>query len=109
MQSTTAHRASPPRRAPASLGPSAASSPVAIRAQRRTRADRTVTVVGAGMAGLVAAYELERLGFRVEITEGSARGGPVSGRPGGAEEGPRSGAVAGPGPKRSPGRRPPAG
>ncbi|MEU7073464.1 NAD(P)/FAD-dependent oxidoreductase [Streptomyces narbonensis] len=48
------------------------------RARRRTRANSTVSVVGAGMAGLVAAYELERLGFRVEIIEGSRRlGGRV--------------------------------
>ncbi|GGR56513.1 NAD(P)-binding protein [Streptomyces roseolus] len=33
--------------------------------RRRPCAAGTVTVVGAGMAGLVAAYELERLGFRV--------------------------------------------
>ncbi|MFH8624399.1 NAD(P)-binding protein [Streptomyces vietnamensis] len=43
------------------------------RARRRTRADSTVTVVGAGMAGLVAAYELEQLGFRIEVVEGSRR------------------------------------
>ncbi|MGW8761282.1 flavin monoamine oxidase family protein [Streptomyces sp. NPDC055815] len=48
------------------------------RARRRTRANSTVTVVGAGMAGLVAAYELERLGFRTEVLEGSRRlGGRV--------------------------------
>ncbi|WP_328522848.1 flavin monoamine oxidase family protein [Kribbella sp. NBC_00359] len=37
-----------------------------------------ITIVGAGMAGLTAAYELERLGYRVEILEGSHRlGGRV--------------------------------
>ncbi|MCC2276982.1 NAD(P)/FAD-dependent oxidoreductase [Streptomyces sp. ET3-23] len=32
-----------------------------------------VTVIGAGIAGLVAAYELERLGYRVEVLEGNTR------------------------------------
>jgi monoamine oxidase len=32
-----------------------------------------VSVIGAGIAGLVAAYELEQLGYRVEILEGSRR------------------------------------
>ncbi|MFF0433617.1 flavin monoamine oxidase family protein [Streptomyces sp. NPDC004327] len=41
--------------------------------KHRTRTRGTVTVIGAGMAGLVAAYELERLGHRVEILEGSRR------------------------------------
>ncbi|MGW2055469.1 flavin monoamine oxidase family protein [Streptomyces sp. NPDC001840] len=36
---------------------------------------RHVTVIGAGMAGLVAAYELERLGYCVEVLEGEARVG----------------------------------
>ncbi|MEU7293620.1 NAD(P)/FAD-dependent oxidoreductase [Streptomyces exfoliatus] len=58
------------------------------RARRRTRANSTVTVVGAGMAGLVAAYELERLGFRVEVLEGSRRlGGRVHTHRFGAAEG----------------------
>jgi monoamine oxidase len=35
--------------------------------------DRHVTIVGAGIAGLVAAYELERLGCTVEILEASRR------------------------------------
>lgn len=35
----------------------------------------SVLVVGAGMAGLVAAYELERRGCRVEVLEGSHRVG----------------------------------
>ncbi|MFF9504759.1 flavin monoamine oxidase family protein [Streptomyces sp. NPDC014656] len=57
-------------------------------ARRRPRADGTVTVVGAGMAGLVAAYELERLGFRVEVLEGSLRlGGRVRTHRFGAQEG----------------------
>ena len=33
----------------------------------------TVTVLGAGIAGLVTAYELEQLGYRVEVLEGSDR------------------------------------
>jgi monoamine oxidase len=37
------------------------------------RRERTVTIIGAGIAGLVAAYELERLGYRVEVLEGSRR------------------------------------
>ncbi len=36
---------------------------------------RRVTILGAGIAGLVAAYELERLGHSVRILEGSARVG----------------------------------
>jgi monoamine oxidase len=39
---------------------------------------KRITILGAGIAGLVAAYELERLGHTVEIMEGSARiGGRV--------------------------------
>ncbi|GAA1332007.1 flavin monoamine oxidase family protein [Saccharothrix algeriensis] len=34
-----------------------------------------ITILGAGIAGLVAAYELERLGYRVEVLEGSHRVG----------------------------------
>ncbi|MFI1252959.1 flavin monoamine oxidase family protein [Streptomyces netropsis] len=34
---------------------------------------RRVTVIGAGIAGLVAAYELERLNYRVRILEGNTR------------------------------------
>ncbi|MFI8520311.1 flavin monoamine oxidase family protein [Streptomyces sp. NPDC085481] len=53
-----------------------------------TRTRGTVTVIGAGMAGLVAAYELERLGHRVEILEGSRRlGGRVHTHRFGAHEG----------------------
>jgi hypothetical protein len=40
-----------------------------------TDQDRTVTVLGAGVAGLAAAWELERLGYRVEVLEGS---GPLA-------------------------------
>lgn len=36
---------------------------------------KRVTILGAGIAGLVAAYELERLGHEVEIIEGSPRVG----------------------------------
>ncbi|KWX00852.1 Tryptophan 2-monooxygenase [Carbonactinospora thermoautotrophica] len=32
-----------------------------------------ITIIGAGVAGLVAAYELEQLGHQVEILEGSSR------------------------------------
>ncbi|MEU5218649.1 NAD(P)/FAD-dependent oxidoreductase [Streptomyces sp. NPDC020807] len=59
-----------------------------LRGRRRTRANSTVTVVGAGMAGLVAAYELERIGFRVEVVEGSRRlGGRIRTHRFGAAEG----------------------
>jgi len=34
---------------------------------------KRVTIIGAGMAGLVAAYELEQLGHHVEVLEGSRR------------------------------------
>lgn len=34
---------------------------------------KRITIIGAGIAGLVAAYELERLGHHVEILEGSRR------------------------------------
>ncbi len=34
---------------------------------------KRVTILGAGIAGLVAAYELERLGHQVDIIEGSSR------------------------------------
>jgi monoamine oxidase len=38
----------------------------------------TVTVLGAGVAGLATGWELERLGYRVEVLEGSGRlGGRV--------------------------------
>ena len=37
------------------------------------RAGGTVTVLGAGVAGLASAWELERLGYRVEVLEGSGR------------------------------------
>ncbi|MEU8540447.1 NAD(P)/FAD-dependent oxidoreductase [Streptomyces sp. NPDC048717] len=56
--------------------------------KHRTRTRGTVTVIGAGMAGLVAAYELERLGHRVEILEGSRRlGGRIRTHRFGAHEG----------------------
>lgn len=34
---------------------------------------KKITILGAGIAGLVAAYELEKLGHQVEILEGSSR------------------------------------
>ena len=43
--------------------------------QRRTRRPRDVIVVGAGMAGLVAAYELKRAGHNVRILEAQDRVG----------------------------------
>jgi monoamine oxidase len=50
----------------------------AERAFHTTGGPKTITVLGAGVAGLVAAYELERLGHRVRIMEGSNRiGGRV--------------------------------
>ena len=36
---------------------------------------KKITILGAGVAGLVAAYELEKLGHQVEIFEGSSRVG----------------------------------
>ncbi|HYQ68140.1 NAD(P)/FAD-dependent oxidoreductase [Actinophytocola sp.] len=39
------------------------------------RVPKTITVLGAGAAGLVAAYELERRGHRVEVIEASDRVG----------------------------------
>ncbi|MFJ6410634.1 flavin monoamine oxidase family protein [Streptomyces hydrogenans] len=84
---STSHAAAPqpfpPPRPPSSPGP-----PRVPAARRRPCAGGTVTVVGAGMAGLVAAYELERLGFRVEVLEGSLRlGGRVRTHRFGAQEG----------------------
>ncbi|MFB7607623.1 flavin monoamine oxidase family protein [Streptomyces gardneri] len=83
----------PQTTAAAVAGPTAVTRPGHVptllpRARRRTRANSTVSVVGAGMAGLVAAYELERLGFRVEVIEGSRRlGGRVHTHRFGASEG----------------------
>ncbi|MEV0898060.1 NAD(P)/FAD-dependent oxidoreductase [Actinoplanes sp. NPDC049802] len=43
------------------------------------RPDPTVVILGGGIAGLAAAYELERLGVPVEVLEGSRRlGGRIS-------------------------------
>jgi monoamine oxidase len=42
--------------------------------RRSPRVDRKkITIIGAGIAGLVAAYELEQLGHHVEVLEGSRR------------------------------------
>lgn len=41
------------------------------------RSHREVTVVGAGIAGLIAAYRLDRLGFEVTLLEASHRAGGV--------------------------------
>lgn len=38
-------------------------------------ATKRITIIGAGIAGLVAAYELEQLGHHVEVLEGSRRVG----------------------------------
>ncbi|WP_262387330.1 NAD(P)/FAD-dependent oxidoreductase [Streptomyces sp. TRM49041] len=57
---------------------------------------KKVTVIGAGIAGLVAAYELERLGHHVQVVEGSREiGGRIHTHrfPGGPPEG---GGQAGP-------------
>jgi monoamine oxidase len=56
------------------------SEKVHSRACRPAEGDRAgdakkVTIIGAGIAGLIAAYELERLGHHVEILEGSFRVG----------------------------------
>ncbi len=43
-----------------------------------TRSKKRITILGAGIAGLVAAYELEQMGHEVDIMEGSPRiGGRV--------------------------------
>lgn len=43
-----------------------------------SRSKKRITILGAGIAGLVAAYELERMGHEVDIMEGSPRiGGRV--------------------------------
>ncbi len=52
--------------------------PIEKRLKEIAEADRgrqrgSVVIFGAGIAGLVAAYELQRLGHRVEILEGSER------------------------------------
>jgi monoamine oxidase len=44
-----------------------------IRADNAGRGQKRVVVLGAGVAGLVAAYELQQLGHTVTILEGSAR------------------------------------
>lgn len=42
------------------------------------QSSKKITILGAGIAGLVAAYELEKLGHQIEILEGSSRiGGRV--------------------------------
>lgn len=43
------------------------------------RAQKNVVVVGAGFAGLVAAYELDRRGYRVELFEEAPRAGGLLG------------------------------
>nr|AHE14776.1 EspO-like indole-3-pyruvic acid imine synthase [uncultured bacterium] len=47
--------------------------PALVPDDRHRGSQPRVTVIGAGIAGLVAAYELERLGYRVEVLEGSRR------------------------------------
>lgn len=46
-----------------------------IEAIDRGKPRKNITILGAGMAGLVAGYELKRLGHRVRIYEGSDRVG----------------------------------
>lgn len=41
----------------------------------RTSSSRSVVIVGAGMAGLVAGYELQRAGYQVVILEATQRAG----------------------------------
>jgi monoamine oxidase len=43
--------------------------------QRLNRGHKKITILGAGMAGLAAAYELRRLGHEVSLIEGSGRPG----------------------------------
>jgi monoamine oxidase len=45
----------------------------AIDAAAQGRATRTVTILGGGIAGIVAAHELERVGFGVRLLEARAR------------------------------------
>jgi len=46
-----------------------------LNKQSNKTQNKQITILGAGIAGLVAAYELERLGHSVEILEGSPRVG----------------------------------
>src|SRR4051794_41098962 len=55
---------------PSAVG-GAISAPARIRGHSTRR--RSVTVIGAGIAGLVAGYELEQLGYEVQILEASRR------------------------------------
>jgi monoamine oxidase len=49
-----------------------------IRRRSTDGGTKRITIIGAGIAGLVAAYELEQLGYHVEVLEGSRRiGGRV--------------------------------
>src|SRR4051794_13756541 len=50
-------------------------TPPASRYQREP--GRRVTVIGAGIVGLVAAFELERMGYHVEVLEASRIGGRI--------------------------------
>jgi len=43
------------------------------RTRRHSTRRRSVTVIGAGIAGLVAGYELEQLGYEVQVLEASRR------------------------------------
>ncbi len=52
--------------------------PITDCSKIETKKPKQITILGAGIAGLVAAYELEKLGHQVEILEGSPRiGGRV--------------------------------
>src|SRR3954452_11936231 len=65
-----AHRYVVPYVTPSAVG-GALSAPARTRGHGTRR--RSVTVIGAGIAGLVAGYELERLGYEVQILEASRR------------------------------------
>ena len=47
----------------------------ALKAANQTGARKEVLVLGAGMAGLAAAYELQQRGHKVTVLEGSKRVG----------------------------------
>jgi monoamine oxidase len=60
---------------PATAAPPAAAAPSAAAAPGRSGPPRRVIVVGAGLAGLAAAYELNLLGHDVTVLEARSRAG----------------------------------